>query len=224
MLRVLTWLGVGRRVALALAVLTGVLSGSDGVSHWALLLALSGASALWAVARMRQWDIKLAAPPRLVGFAFTTSVLVAALVVGVTLFGDNVRRLFAMSADALAGDGTVANRSPGDLHAGKTMKQFREDDHRDYVGVGADLEIPLGTHTVTLQQDMAPAAAPSSAGVVLVSASLAHALFLLLNFAALALGVAARRQLLEGLKRRLQRVLEASATPAPPLPAAPAAV
>jgi hypothetical protein len=225
MLRVLTWLGVGRRIAAPLAVLTGVLSGSDGLVHWMLLLALSFASALWGVARMRQWDIKLSAPPRLLGFGLTTAAMAAVLMIGVTLFGDNVRRLWGMSADALAGDDNIAQRSTSgsgnDMNLTmKTMKNFGQATFGEYQGWGAELEMPLGTHSVSLEQGMAPAVTASSAEVVLVSASLAHALFLLLNFVALALAFAARRQLFAGLQQRLQRVFEAGATPAQEAPAA----
>jgi hypothetical protein len=225
MLRVLTWLGVGRRIAAPLAVLTGVLSGSEGVVYWVLLLALSFASALWAVARMRQWDIKLAAPPRLLSIGVATAATAVVLMIGVTLFGDNVRRLWGMSADALAGSDDIALRNTTGAGSDsnltkKRMKNFGPSTVADtYQGLGAELTVPLGEYTVHLQQDMAPAAAPSSVDVVLVSASLAHNLFLLLNFAALALAFAVRRQLLEGVQRHLQRVFEAGAAPVPEAPA-----
>ena len=50
------------------------------------------------------------ARPQRVGVSLFGIVGVLALVAGVSLFGDNMRRLFGISADALSGD-TSANSS-----------------------------------------------------------------------------------------------------------------
>ena len=58
--------------------------------------------------------------------------LIAIATIGiVTLFGDNVRRLFAMSADALAGNGSVTQASTANAVANlslnrKTLRDFAE--------------------------------------------------------------------------------------------------
>jgi hypothetical protein len=222
-LRVLGWVGVQRKAALGLSVLAGLLSGSDGLSHWAVLLSLSCASALWAVARVRQSDVKLVKPPRMMGFAFATLAAAVFFIASVSVFGDNIRRLFGMSADALAGDDQISSRSYDNRLTTKTMKNFGSNNSYDappavsvqtYQGVGAELEVPLGTHTIELQQDMAPASAPSSASVVLVSSAFAQQLFIGLNLLALGLALSVRRQLLAGLRGRLTRVFEAPAPPA----------
>ena len=68
------------------------------------------------------------------GQGMTEYIIIVALIaiaaVGViTLFGDNIRRLFGMSADALAGDDSVKQRavkSKGDAIEKKGMKNFGE--------------------------------------------------------------------------------------------------
>lgn len=66
------------------------------------------------------------------GQGMTEYIIIVALIaiaaIGViTLFGDNIRALFGMSADALAGDTTVQNRtkhSQKDLMERKKMSNF----------------------------------------------------------------------------------------------------
>ena len=68
------------------------------------------------------------------GQGMTEYIIIVALIaiaaIGIiTLFGDNIRRLFGMSADALAGESNVAqaNTSQGSQNANltkKTMKNF----------------------------------------------------------------------------------------------------
>ncbi|MBX7116239.1 MAG: hypothetical protein K1X64_18065 [Myxococcaceae bacterium] len=68
------------------------------------------------------------------GQGMTEYIIIVALIaiaaIGViTLFGDNIRKIFGMSADALAGDTNVSNRaknSQGKLEQ-KNMKKFGED-------------------------------------------------------------------------------------------------
>jgi Flp pilus assembly pilin Flp len=58
--------------------------------------------------------------------------LIAIATIGIiTLFGDNVRRLFAMSADALAGNGSVMQANTANAVANmslnrKTLRDFAE--------------------------------------------------------------------------------------------------
>lgn len=67
------------------------------------------------------------------GQGMTEYIIIVALIaiaaIGViTLFGDNIRRIFGMSADALAGEASVSNRaekSKGDLEK-KRMQNFGE--------------------------------------------------------------------------------------------------
>ena len=68
------------------------------------------------------------------GQGMTEYIIIVALIaiatIGViTLFGDNIRKLFGMSADALAGETTVTNRAvkskQGQLE-NKGMKEFGE--------------------------------------------------------------------------------------------------
>jgi hypothetical protein len=202
MLRVLVWLGAGRRTSFLFALLGVPLSASDGLVHWALMLALSLASALWAIGWMRKLDVQLVAPPRMMSLALATFATACVLMFGVTLFGDNVRRLFGMSADALAGDDNVQLTH-------KSLKSFGGGGSDSYQGLGAELEVPLGKHMIALEQELAPAVTATSASVLLVSASLAHAGFVGLNFAVLALLFALRRALVEGVQRQLRRVFEA---------------
>jgi Flp pilus assembly pilin Flp len=68
------------------------------------------------------------------GQGMTEYIIIVALIaiaaIGViTLFGDNIRKLFGMSADALAGEDTVRNRaekSTRDVIEKKAMKNFGE--------------------------------------------------------------------------------------------------
>lgn len=67
------------------------------------------------------------------GQGMTEYIIIVALIaiaaIGViTLFGDNIRRLFGMSADALAGEADVANRAKksGDDLEKKNLKKFGE--------------------------------------------------------------------------------------------------
>ncbi len=68
------------------------------------------------------------------GQGMTEYIIIVALIaiaaIGViTLFGDNIRKLFGMSADALAGDDAVKGRavkSTGDTIEKKAMKNFGE--------------------------------------------------------------------------------------------------
>lgn len=66
------------------------------------------------------------------GQGMTEYIIIVALIaiaaIGViTLFGDNIRRLFGMSADALGGDANIAQRNTTKASAAvtdKTMKNF----------------------------------------------------------------------------------------------------
>ncbi len=66
------------------------------------------------------------------GQGMTEYIIIVALIaiaaIGIiTLFGDNIRRLFGMSADALAGDSEIAQRNTKKADAAltnKTMKSF----------------------------------------------------------------------------------------------------
>jgi len=68
------------------------------------------------------------------GQGMTEYIIIVALIaiaaIGViTLFGDNIRKLFGMSADSLAGEVSVANRaqkSTGDAIEKKGLKNFGE--------------------------------------------------------------------------------------------------
>ncbi len=68
------------------------------------------------------------------GQGMTEYIIIVALIaiaaIGViTLFGDNIRKLFGMSADALSGNDTVIQRakaSTGDPIEKKAMKNFGE--------------------------------------------------------------------------------------------------
>jgi pilus assembly protein Flp/PilA len=68
------------------------------------------------------------------GQGMTEYIIIVALIaiaaIGViTLFGDNIRKLFGMSSDALAGETTViqrAQKSTGDTIEKKAMKNFGE--------------------------------------------------------------------------------------------------
>ena len=69
---------------------------------------------------------------RQAGQGMTEYIIIVALIaiaaIGIiTLFGDNIRRLFGMSADALGGDSSIAQRNTTRASAGitnKTMKNF----------------------------------------------------------------------------------------------------
>jgi Flp pilus assembly pilin Flp len=66
------------------------------------------------------------------GQGMTEYIIIVALIaiaaIGIiTLFGDNIRRLFGMSADALAGDDNITNRNTtkaNDQLTNKNMKNF----------------------------------------------------------------------------------------------------
>jgi pilus assembly protein Flp/PilA len=66
------------------------------------------------------------------GQGMTEYIIIVALIaiaaIGIiTLFGDNIRRLFGMSADALAGHSDIANSNTKDASTSltnKTMKNF----------------------------------------------------------------------------------------------------
>lgn len=68
------------------------------------------------------------------GQGMTEYIIIVALIaiaaIGIiTLFGDNIRRLFGMSADALAGDSNIAQRNTSGAGnqtnlTAKTMKNF----------------------------------------------------------------------------------------------------
>ena len=66
------------------------------------------------------------------GQGMTEYIIIVALIaiaaIGIiTLFGDNIRRLFGMSADALAGDSSITQRNvtrANDNLTNKTMKSF----------------------------------------------------------------------------------------------------
>ncbi len=67
------------------------------------------------------------------GQGMTEYIIIVALIaiasIGVvTLFGDNIRRLFGMSGDAIAGNDNVSNRTvaSNSVLENKTMKTFAE--------------------------------------------------------------------------------------------------
>jgi Flp pilus assembly pilin Flp len=76
------------------------------------------------------------------GQGMTEYIIVVALIaiaaIGIiTLFGDNIRRLFGMSADALAGDDGIANRNQSGAGndpalTKKTMKNFGQNNTSQY--------------------------------------------------------------------------------------------
>jgi hypothetical protein len=210
--------GVNRRPAMALGALTAVLAASTEAAHWPVLFGLAGGSMLWVVAWLRESKVRLVAPSGLVGISMVLGLGMLLMVGGVTLFGDNIRRLFGMSADALAGDDHVAQGSTSSADDSgltrKTMKSFGAATGYEsvaaaqpsYQGVGAQRELPLGRRSVSLSQEMADTTAPTAASVVLISTALVQGGYALLHVLAVALAFMMRRQLLAGLKVQLERL------------------
>ncbi len=61
-------------------------------------------------------------------YIIITALIAIAAIGVITLFGDNIKRVFGMSADALAGETNVANRNQKSTTTleNKTMKSFGE--------------------------------------------------------------------------------------------------
>ncbi len=223
----LTSFGLERRRATVLGALIAILAASTEAAHWPVLIGLAGGSMLWVVAWLREAKIRLIAPSGLVGVSMAMGLGMLMMVGGVTLFGDNVRRLFGASADALAGDDNLSARDGYDSGlTKKTMRSFGSSDNYggstasasvapvatpSYQGVGAARGLPSGQRNQWLSQEMADTTAPSAAVVILMSAALVHAAYALLHVLAVALAFMMRRQLLAGLKVQLERLFGARA-------------
>jgi pilus assembly protein Flp/PilA len=86
--------------------------------------------------------VKKVQKPKRRGQGMTEYIIIVALIaiaaIGIiTLFGDNIRRLFGMSADALAGDDNITNRNTSgagnDQNLNKkTMKNFGQNNTSSY--------------------------------------------------------------------------------------------
>src|SRR5690349_18150059 len=84
----------------------------------------------------KEWTMKAIAKrnQKRRGQGMTEYIIIVALIaiaaIGIiTLFGDNIRRLFGMSADALAGDDNIAQRNTtkaSNTLTNKSMKNFGE--------------------------------------------------------------------------------------------------
>ena len=213
-LTLFTRLGLSTLPAGGLALVTALLASSNAAVHWPVVTGLAGLTTLMLLARLKESKVKLVMPSSLVGTGIAFGVSVVLLVGFTTLFGDNVRRTFGMSADALAGDDSIAGYSGDQSLAKKTMKSFGTNNvyggpPATYQGVAAARQLPAGRREVSLSEELVDTSAPTSASVVLVSSSVVNALYALLNLAALVLAFVLRGELLGGLKALLQRLFVA---------------
>lgn len=219
-------LGLSSPRAGALAVVIAVLASSNAAAHWPVVVGLSGLTTLLLLARLKESKVKLVVPFSLAGTSVAFVVSVVLLVGFTTLFGDNVRRMFGMSADALAGDDNIVSHVVDPGLTKKTMKNFGTyNDYggggtpATYQGVAAARQLPVGRRQVSLSEEMVDTSAPMSASVLLVSSSVVNVLYALLNLAALALAFVLRRTLLGGVKVQLARVFVAKPVEEPlPVP------
>ncbi|MBL8949802.1 MAG: hypothetical protein JNK82_03435 [Myxococcaceae bacterium] len=227
--------GLKRRQSLVLGGLTAVFASSTSASHWPVVCALAGGSMLFVGSWLRESKVKLVAPSGLVGGLIVMGLGMVMMVGTVTLFGDNIRRLFGMSADALAGDDVVSQRYGSGL-TNKTMQSFGQNAAygygssapapapvAGYSGAAAARQMPRGEHRVSLSNELVDTRSPSSARVVLISAPLVHTAWGLLHLLAFGLAFFMRRQLLEGIKGQVVRLFAARPAVTEPQPSIAAA-
>lgn len=211
--RLLRALGLPRRRRVVLAVLVAAMAGASE-AYWLVLFVLSAGTVFAGLIWLRGLRLAALLPSysSLVGVA-TTVFLGALLVVGVTtIFGDNIRRLFGTSADALGGDVAIAGRglaSPAAAVVAPVATQGL------YQGLPARLEVPAGVRRDELASEIVDTSAPTSVRVLLVATWLVNALRALLCLAVLGLAYASRAQVLAGVRGQLAKLVAAKPPPVP---------
>jgi hypothetical protein len=188
---------VGRKPALALAALLAVGAWASSTTHWGVIIGLSGFSALRAVPWLRRLQLLLISPSSLAGTGVVAGLLMVTMVAGVTLIGDNVRALFGMSADALAGDVAVPRRA-ADV----------------YAGTPARADLPTGVRATRLSEELVDFTGPRVCRVVLVRTAVVEAVTLALHLTLLVLALRSRRQLFAGLARQFEQLTVHAELPA----------
>ena len=221
----LAWVGVTRARRFALATVLGLLPVFTPAALPVLALLAAG-SMLWLLSWMKRLPLGSMLPRVSTLGGVTAAVAIGCLVLvgGVTMFGDNIRRLYGMSADALAGEDTVAQGNDAMLNR-KSMRNFGSlnsygaadtsspapnigADPSLYRGLPAQLELPSFGRTVTLSRTLFDAHQPSAMKVLLVSTSWVRGLEALLALGVVLLGFFSRGELRSGLRRRIESLVE----------------
>lgn len=188
------WLG--GKPALVLGTGLAAVTQAHTTGHWAILTALGLATALRVVPWLQRRRVPLFMPVSLVGLAARVAVVTVMLLFLVTLLGDNVRSLFGMSADALAGETDVTPRAGRRPVAG------------EYRGTPAHTDMPPGTHQRWFNQELVDLRQPAFCRVVLMRAWLVDSTIAMLHLAVLAFAFRHRKALVAGVSGHLERLLD----------------
>jgi hypothetical protein len=194
------WLS--RRQAGLVAVLLGFVAWSTHTGYWAVLVGVSAVTMLRMVPWLRRLQLPVISPSSLAGTVTVMGLGMLLLVGGATLFGDNVRALFGMSADALAGDTSVSKRRA--FEAPVSSRGPSAAAH--YEGTPARVELPMGHRETFLSQDLVDGTASGTATVLLLHASVVAALKVLLDLLLLLAAYRLRVPLLQGARSQLERL------------------
>lgn len=198
------WLS--RRQAATVAVLLGFVAWSTPTGYWAVLIGVSAVTMLRMVPWLRRLELPIVSPSSLAGTVTVVGLGMLLLVGGATLFGDNIKAVFGMSADALAGDTQVSRRS-GWLAPVSPAGAPR------YEGTPARVELPRGQRETFLSQDLVDGAASGKATVVLLHASVVASIKVLLDLLLLLAAYRLRGPLLQGARWQLEQLTVASPAP-----------
>ena len=191
------WLS--RRQAAMVAVLLGFVAWSTQTGYWSVLIGVSAVTMLRMVPWLRRLQLPLISPSSLAGTVTVMGLGMLLLVGGATLFGDNIRALFGMSADALAGDTQVSRRRGSEAPASSGVVPR-------YEGTPARVELPRGHRETFLSQDLVDGTASGTATVLLLHTSVVAALKVLLDLLLLLAAYRLRAPLLQGARSQLERL------------------
>lgn len=192
------WLS--RRQAALVGLLLGFVAWSSQTAYWAVLIGVSAVTMLSMVPWLRRLSLPIISPSSLAGTVTVMGLGMLLLVGGATLFGDNVKALFGMSADALAGDTQVSRRLGSQAPSSSPVAH--------YEGTPARVDLPLGQRETSLSQDLVDGAS-GTATVLLLHTSVVAALRVLLDLLLLLAAYRLRAPLLQGARSQLERLTAA---------------
>ena len=190
------WLS--RRQAVMVAVLLGFVAWSTPTGYWAVLVGLAAVTMLRMVPWLRRLELPLISPSSLAGTVTVMGLGMLLLVGGATLFGDNIKGLFGMSADALAGETQMSSRHAAEPPGSSPVPH--------YEGTPARVDLPSGQRETFLSQDLVDGTASGSATVLLLRASVITTLKVLLALLLLLAAYRLRGPLLQGARSQLERL------------------
>lgn len=189
-----------RRHAVALAALLGLIAWATPTGYWAVLVGVCAVTMVRVMPWLRRLELPVISASSLFGTVAVMGLGMAILVAGVTFFGDNIRVLFAQSANALAGDVEVRARTKPARSVDEPALATR------YTGTPAKVDLPSGLRQTFLSQELVDATASTSCTVLLLDAAIVDVAKVLLDLVLLLALFRLRAPLLEGTKRLVERV------------------